>query len=200
MKRVRLGFTLGELLVVIVIILSLATILLPVFVGVLGVARTTTCQSNLHQLGIATQLYLSDYDDHYPYAVNALERLHPWLRFGRGKDEDPSNFRDFPSTLASYVKLGSVWRCPQDNGKTFLSGPPAYPTLFLNNGGTSYVFQELVDGQTSTSSADSGRQPLAFDGSEIWHSGLPNPTYSQSRSNVLYLDWHVKLSGPDFSH
>src|SRR5687767_12004527 len=62
----RRGFTLIELLVVIAIIAILAAILFPVFAQARESARKTGCLSNLKQIGIAVQMYLTDYDDRYP--------------------------------------------------------------------------------------------------------------------------------------
>src|SRR2546429_1371192 len=65
------GFTLIELLVVIAIIAILAAILFPVFAQAREKARQSSCQSNLRQLGLATQLYAQDYDETYPLAQYA---------------------------------------------------------------------------------------------------------------------------------
>lgn len=62
----RGGWTLVELLVVIVIVASLAAMLLPVLFGARENARKATCQSNLRQIGWAFALYLNDYDEFYP--------------------------------------------------------------------------------------------------------------------------------------
>lgn len=60
--RSRRGFTLIELLVVIAIIAILAAILFPVFMRAKRAAQTSTCQSNLKQIGIAIKQYLTDWD------------------------------------------------------------------------------------------------------------------------------------------
>jgi prepilin-type N-terminal cleavage/methylation domain-containing protein/prepilin-type processing-associated H-X9-DG protein len=59
------AFTLIELLVVIAIIALLVAILFPVFVQARANARNTTDMSNLRQIGIATMLYLQDYDERF---------------------------------------------------------------------------------------------------------------------------------------
>lgn len=57
-----------ELLVVIGIISVLAAILMPALAGARRRAHAVQCMSNLRQLGQATFLYASDYDDQLPFA------------------------------------------------------------------------------------------------------------------------------------
>lgn len=56
----RKGFTLVELLVVILIILVLAGILAPVGRGMIARSRTINCSQNLRQIGIASMMYAGD--------------------------------------------------------------------------------------------------------------------------------------------
>lgn len=56
------GFTLVELLVVIIIIALLAALLFPVFAKAREKERQATCLSNMNQLRLGFLQYVNDYD------------------------------------------------------------------------------------------------------------------------------------------
>jgi prepilin-type N-terminal cleavage/methylation domain-containing protein/prepilin-type processing-associated H-X9-DG protein len=66
MRRVK-GFTLIELLVVISIIAILLGILVPTLRKAKEHTESVICKSNLNQLYILMEMYLSDEDNYYPY-------------------------------------------------------------------------------------------------------------------------------------
>jgi len=57
MRRIRTGFSLPEVVIVMAILMTLAAISYPVFAGARKSAQETMCVSNLRQLYVATTLY-----------------------------------------------------------------------------------------------------------------------------------------------
>ncbi len=102
MKR---GFTLIELLVVIAIIAILAAILFPVFARAREKAKQTSCLSNLKQIGLATVMYVGDYDDTFPlsfYDTTTPGRIY-------------RNRRYVHELVEPYTKNDQMWLCPSDS-------------------------------------------------------------------------------------
>jgi len=64
------GFTLIELLVVIAIIAILAAMLLPALASAKEKGKRAQCINNLHQIGVATQMYVGDNRDFLPAAAS----------------------------------------------------------------------------------------------------------------------------------
>lgn len=117
MQTTKKGFTLIELLVVIAIIAILAAILFPVFAKAREKARQTQCISNLKQIGLASLMYIEDYDD-ITYTHRDNNGCNPESSACGGSA--PSGYfsgtaaqRTFwPSKLQPYVKSWGVFMCP----------------------------------------------------------------------------------------
>jgi prepilin-type N-terminal cleavage/methylation domain-containing protein len=127
-RKDRPGFTLIELLVVIAVIAIIAAILFPTFAQAREKARAAVCFSNLHQIGLANQLYTQDYDETllwstlsipgagqtgkvtsqqikalYHQEIECVDRgNHAWL-----------------VVLEPYLKSTEVFRCPSFPGHPF---------------------------------------------------------------------------------
>ncbi len=101
--RKRFGYTLTELLVVLAIIALLAAILMPVFRAARASARQTNCVSNFHQAAMASQLYLTDYEDrfmpvnHQPGTLGSARTDRTWVQL-----------------VLPYLKSFTLFRCPSD--------------------------------------------------------------------------------------
>ncbi|MCE5199475.1 MAG: DUF1559 domain-containing protein [Armatimonadota bacterium] len=112
------GFSLVELLVVVLIISILGAVVFPVIVKAKETAKISECLSNMRQIGIGLHMYVDDYNSRFPAAV-------PYGSPDYWAHKDRRTLQDL---LESYVETGmirdnqgmyqsaGVFQCPGDIG------------------------------------------------------------------------------------
>jgi len=115
MSARRKGFTLIELLVVIAIIAILAAMLFPVFARARESARKIQCLSNVKNIALAVQIYLTDYDRFPPSEFNPEVVAYFNARGGADcccRSTLANPYLRWPVILDEYTRNRDVWRCP----------------------------------------------------------------------------------------
>ncbi len=199
-----------ELLVVIAIIALLAALLFPVFARAKAAAKKTQCLSNLKQIGATLLLYMDDYDDRFPFAVDPIDKIRPeiWAPFPDFQAQIP-HMPYLHEAVQPYVKSKEIFHCPADSGTKVLDDRPnidfeTSPSMYQTYG-TSYFFRTEIAFKAFTQT--SFRLPadinVLMDAAGHWHgdggvmTADVNPFFFQSklrgfRYNTLYGDMHAK--------
>jgi prepilin-type N-terminal cleavage/methylation domain-containing protein/prepilin-type processing-associated H-X9-DG protein len=161
----RSGFTLLELLVVMVVIAILAAIIVPVGRRMVENGRATQCLSNLRQLGMGLSAYLAENNN-----------TMPTLKAGREDVKEDVPVID--NTLDKYLPDRSAFACLADKAD------------LAKRTGTSYHWNVTLNGQAVANLNFLGmvenhsRIPILGD-KEGFH------PYLEDKINLLYADGHV---------
>jgi prepilin-type N-terminal cleavage/methylation domain-containing protein/prepilin-type processing-associated H-X9-DG protein len=208
------AFTLIELLVVIAIIAILAAMLLPALAAAKQKAWTTSCNSNLHQIGLAMSMFAGDNNEFYPESGS-------YIQWGQSDSFGPPIGSSKPSWMEqiyTYTGNTNVYRCPGNvQLAPNLQGPFNYfngvraayiaaDEQFTAVKGTSILFPSayVLGGDTAGIESDTGT--LIFhtddadkdDYTQNCVGGAADPDYTEAwqihskGQNIMFADGHSK--------
>jgi prepilin-type processing-associated H-X9-DG protein/prepilin-type N-terminal cleavage/methylation domain-containing protein len=123
-SSVRLGFTKIELLVVLTVIALLLSLVLPAIQASRESARSSQCQNNLRQFGVALASYEAAHRS-FPSMASHKVDLAPYLEITLGAAPAGESYDEFVERV-SRVRC-SVLVCPSDSGG---AGGPYQPTNY----------------------------------------------------------------------
>ena len=193
------AFSLVELLVVLAIIGILTALLFPVFARARQKTGNELCVSNLHQIYLATQLYLQDYDHTYPFAITENTRKEDlkgapskWL-LSQPYGKYVAVLPNIQTVLDRYDgKTRAIFRCPYDTGKKLA-------WLQITNFATyglSYNYNDTLglNGLSDAAIENPTVRCLAEDVLAGWHTPEIEPAddMNKRRGNVQFVDGHCK--------
>jgi len=186
------AFTLIELLVVIAIIAILAAILFPVFAQAREKARQISCLSNLKQIGLATMMYVQDYDETYPCGWHPAPGGDAWRSIWRVSLQP--YIQRYGNQNDAYDSTGfggaTLFSCPSQPGSSAF-GPTSY--------GYNTAASGLTNGWANGTDNQDGNSPNHYLGKAMAKLRRPanvvayadaGQIWDQGRIQQLDPNWH----------
>ena len=203
-QKMRHGFTLMELLIVISVLALLMSILTPALQRARDSAMTVVCLSNYRQIGIASHMYLDDY--------NRLPRY--WYNSSPLPNEDIGN-QAWAKPMSQYLKVKKgemyygkdiypVFSCP-----AYTTNYRDWSSRLILSGRQTYLYTVSSGIFSSGSSPPKRKDYYKFDdrlmlmycgGSDgvadavVWHVlvGYPDYLHKKRGGNILFADTHAE--------
>lgn len=201
--RSAAAFTLIELLIVIAIIAILAALLLPVLSQAKIRAQTARCVSQLHQCGVAMNLYLPDFGERYFWVSNSsgLAAMEWFVWAGRTNGNldtlQGGIFNQTDRPLNHFGLNPAVVLCPVDQGRA-----DTLPATLYQWVGNSYMFNAIglpgnghggLDARKSTSVTAPAQTVLFADNVLIFPQNPTGWHRKQPAGNTLLVDAHIEF-------
>jgi len=176
MRRAN-GFTLIELLVVIAIIAILAAILFPVFARAREKAQQTSCLSNMKQLNLAFQQYVSDYDERFP------------------RYEFASHSYYWEMAIYPYARNLGVYACPSKRGTPSIYDSTGKPIPNIDRGVSprSYGYVDAL-GELELGKIDAPAEKYLLTESFNQYAYRPNQCAPDSNSPTAFDEYCDRLN------